>query len=127
MSPIFVFLLGLVITIGLSFALVWYLSSHLRWVLVDLCGTEQRADFWMAFSNAVLILVPLIFAMEFYSTAGDSGTLIFELIYQLKWSLIGLVTSLLGLGAILSLFIRRRENARGNVAQSPSPSSPMAA
>jgi uncharacterized membrane protein YhaH (DUF805 family) len=127
MSSIFVFLLGLAITIGLSLAIVWYLSSHMEWVLIDLCGTERRADFWMAFSNIILILVPLIFAMQVSSAAGDSGPLVLQLIYQLKWSLIGLVTSLLALGAILSLFIRRKENMRGEISDSPSASSVTAA
>ena len=41
------FLLGLAITVVLSFAVVWYLKSSLKGILLDLCGTERRAEFWM--------------------------------------------------------------------------------
>ncbi len=107
MRAAYAFLTGLAITVGLGFAVVWYLKSHLRGILIDLCGTERRADFWMAFSNVILILVPLVFAMQFQiATSGDVPVL-FQFAYQLKWSFVGLVASVLALGIILSRFISR--------------------
>jgi uncharacterized membrane protein YhaH (DUF805 family) len=105
MNSVSAFFLGLAITAALGFSVVWYLRSHLRGILVDLCGTEARADFWMAFSNVVLILVPMIFGMQFQ--ANPNLPAIFQLNYQLKWVFTGLVVSVMSLGAILSLFIRR--------------------
>ena len=107
MYAVYAFLLGLAITVGLGFTVVWYLKSHLKGILIDLCGTEQRGDFWMAFSNVILILVPVVFAMQFHPAAGENVPAVFQLNHQLKWSLVGLVASVLALGAILSLFIRR--------------------
>jgi hypothetical protein len=110
MYSAYAFLLGLVITLALGFAIVWYLTSRLRGILIDLCGTERRADFWMAFSNVILILVPLVFAMQFHSADDQDLPVIFQLVYQLKWSFIGLAMSVLALGVILSRFIRRESS-----------------
>ena len=99
------FLLGLATTVVLSFAVVWYLKSSLKGILLDLCGTERRAEFWMAFTNVTLILVPIVFAMQFHSVAGENVSAVFEISYQLKWSFVGLVTSVLAIGMTVSLFI----------------------
>ena len=107
MHAAYTFLLGLAITSGVGLAVVWYLKSHLKAILIDLCGTERRADFWMAFSNVILILVPLVFAMQFHTAAGDNAPAVFQLTYQLKWSFAGLVISVLALGVILRRFILR--------------------
>jgi len=113
MSSTDAFFLGLAITAALGFSVVWYLRSHLRGILIDLCGTESRADFWMAFSNVVLILVPMIFGMQFQ--AKENLPAVLQLNYQLKWVFIGLVLSVMSLGVILSLFIRR--GSAGSVAR----------
>ena len=107
MQVVAVFLLGLAITVVLGFTVVRYLGSPLKQILVDLCGTEQRAQFWLVFSNVILILVPAVFAMQFHFSGGEDLPSVFQLTYQLKWSVVGLVTSILALGLILSMFIRR--------------------
>ena len=63
MSPGTSFLVGIGVTFIASLAIVLYLRPHLTKILIDLCGAEQRAGFWTAFSNVTLILVPLIFAL----------------------------------------------------------------
>jgi hypothetical protein len=108
MPAAYSFLISLAITAGVSFAVVWYLKCHLRGILIDLCGTDRRADFWMAFSNVILILMPVVFAMQFSPLAGENVPPVFQLTHQLKWGFMGLVTSMLALGAILSKFIPRR-------------------
>ncbi len=106
MHAIQYFFLGLGVTEALAFIVVWYIKSHLRAILVDLCGTETRADFWMAFTNVTLILVPMVFSMEFYPEAGQASPVAFQFIEQLKWALIGLIASVGGLGVVLRSFIR---------------------
>jgi len=101
----YAFLAGLAIAAVLGFTVVWYLKSHLKGILIDICGTETRADFWRAFSNVILILAPLVFAMQFHPKAGDNLPVIFQLNDQLRWPLWGLITSVMALGGILSLFI----------------------
>ena len=104
----YAFLLGLGITAALGLAVVWYLKPHLKGILVDLCGTEARADFWMAFSNVTLTLIPMVFAMQFRSDASGNPPVVFQLVDQLKWAFIGLAASVMGLGAVLSRFIRQQ-------------------
>lgn len=55
--------LGLVVLTCVG--IVAYLSKRLRALLIELCGTAERASFWLAFSNVALVLVPLIFAMSY--------------------------------------------------------------
>lgn len=88
------------------FAVVFYLKPHLRRILTDLCGTTDRADFWMAFSNVTLVLVPAVVAMHCRPTFLPGQSSVFEIADQLKWSLVGLVGAVLILGIVISRFIR---------------------
>ncbi len=63
MTTSVLFLLGLGLTLIATFAIVAYLRSPLHNILVELCGTRERAAFWVSFSNVTITLVPLIFAM----------------------------------------------------------------
>ena len=109
-----IFLAGAGTTVAVSFAAVVYLRPHLKRVLVDLCGTEDRAGFWTAFSNVTLILMPLIFAMQYRPETGPATSAALEVGTELKWALMGLVASVLVLGLVLSMFIPRRANQAVN-------------
>ncbi len=98
-----VFLTGLTITLVSAFLVVLYLRSRLDPILVDLCGTPERARFWTAFSNVALILVPMIRALGYRPGAGLP---LMELADQFEQALIGLVGTVLALGFVLTLFIR---------------------
>jgi hypothetical protein len=112
MSITQIFLVGAGTTVAISFAAVVYLRPHLRRILVDLCGTEERAGFWTAFSNVTLVLMPLIFAMQYRPETGPTTSGVLEVGAELKWALIGLVASVLVLGLVLSMFIPRRLESR---------------
>lgn len=58
------------------------------------------------FSDVIVSLVPLIFAMQFEPPASGVPPLL-AVVGQLKWGLAGLVTSVLALGWILGRFIPR--------------------
>jgi hypothetical protein len=47
----------------------------------------------------------MVFAMQFHPKVGDNLPVIFQLNYQLKWVLVGLISSVMALGAVLSIFI----------------------
>lgn len=105
MTPTVVFVLGIAVT-GLTCLLVLgYLRLTLKKILIDLCGTEDRAGFWTAFSNVTLILVPTIVAMHYRPEVGQNLPLVFQLGSQLEWALIGLASSVVVLGMVLALFI----------------------
>ena len=103
-----IFLAGGGATLAVSFVAVAYLRPHLKRLLFDLCGTEERAAFWTAFSNVTLVLLPLICAMHYRPQTGPETSAVLEMGTQLEWALIGLVASVLVLGIVLSTFIPRR-------------------
>ena len=108
MSISWIFLTSAGTTTVVAFLAVAYLRPHLKRILIDLCGTEERASFWTAFSNVALVLMPLIFAMQYRPQAGPETSPVLEMGTQLKWALIGLVASVLVLGLVVSMFIPRR-------------------
>ncbi len=91
MSAVATFLVGLAITLVSALLVVVYLRFSLKAILIDLCGTVERARFWTAFSNVTLTLVPVIFALHHHPEAGPLPSLVFELGAQLESALIGLV------------------------------------
>jgi hypothetical protein len=101
------FLAGLALTLALSLTAVTYLQPSLRRVLVEVCGNDERAAFWTAFTNTVLLLVPLVFALQSQPDEHPRTPILFEFAGQLKWGLIGLGSSILIVGWVLSRFILR--------------------
>ena len=107
MTDIVAFLMGLGITLAITIAAVVYLRPHLRKILIDLCGTEERGDFWTAFSNVTIVLVPLICAMFSPPKTGTGTSLFFEISGQLKWARIGLVGAVVLMALVISRFMPR--------------------
>jgi len=105
MNSVTVFLAGVATTALVSFSAVAYLAPALRHILIDLCGTTERANFWTAFSNLSLVLTPLIFAMHQIPEDSSHAPLVLQLSAQLEWALIGLVASVLVVGLVISRFI----------------------
>ena len=108
-----VFAVGALGTLAMGFGVVWYLRRPLQKILVDLCGNQERAGFWTAFSAVALGVVPVIFALACRPALGANAPAVFELADQLEWGLIGLISTLLVLGWVIGRTIRRWE-ARTN-------------
>jgi hypothetical protein len=106
MNPSIVFVAGLAITLVSAFLVVLYLHSRLDPILVDLCGTLERARFWTSFSNVTLILVPMIRALGYRPGECLLPASVMQLADQLEQALIGLVGTVLALGFVLTIFIR---------------------
>jgi hypothetical protein len=107
MSSTQAFLADVVIVTILFVGIVAYVKRHLQALLVELCGTMERASFWLAFSNVALVLVPLIFALDYKPEIGPDRNVIFEMATQIKYALIGFVSTLGGLALVLYRFIPR--------------------
>lgn len=114
MTASILFLVGLSLTVITALTIVAYLRTPLHSILVELCGTRERAEFWVAFSNVTITLVPLIFAMQYTPELKAGTTAVLELAAQLKWALAGLLTAVLILGWVLSKFVRRQPVVAGN-------------
>jgi hypothetical protein len=104
-----VFVLGSVGTLAIGTAVVGYLRRPLRNILIELCGNDQRAEFWAAFSAVTVGVVPVIFAIACHPEPSPNAPAMFELAEQLKWGLIGLTGSVLMLGWVIGRTIRRWE------------------
>jgi hypothetical protein len=121
MTTSVLFLVGLGLTLIATFAIVAYLRSPLHNILVELCGTGERAAFWVSFSNVTIALVPLIFAMQYTPELKTGSSAVIELAAQLKWALAGLLFAVLVLGWVLRGFIRRQAGqlATNQIAAAP--------
>jgi hypothetical protein len=109
MSPTSVFLGDLMVAVLLCTGIVLYVAKHLRSLLIELCETAERANFWLAFSNVSLVLVPLIFALEYRPEFGPDKPVVFEVATQLKYALIGFVVTFGALALLLLWFIPREK------------------
>jgi hypothetical protein len=104
MNAILSFVVEVVITVVLSAMIVAYLRPFLQRVLTDLCGTEDRARFWTAFSSILLIGMPVIFALNYRPEAASAEQLFFEFAAKLSGNLASLLFALIGIGLIVSFF-----------------------
>ena len=114
MSEITIFLIGLGITALTSFLIVIYFKPHLKKILLELNGDKERpANFWVAYTTIILMLVPIIFAIWIVPDDEDVSVF-FQISKQLKWSLMGLVTSIVIIGIIIIRFVPRENNPGDN-------------
>lgn len=104
MNTILSFAIEVALTIIIAALLVGYLRPFLRKILIDLCGTEERAQFWTAFSNIFLIGLPVIIALSYRPEAVNTEELFFEVAGKLSGNLGGLLLALIGVGLTVSFF-----------------------
>lgn len=107
MNPASAFLVDIAFVVALSVGIVAYVKSHLNSLLIDLCGTPERASFWLAFSNVTMVFVSLIFALDYNPEFGPDRNCLFERATQLKRAIVGFVITLPCLAFILYRFIPR--------------------
>jgi hypothetical protein len=122
MNAITAFLFGAGITVSLALLVVKYLRAPLKKILVDLCGTSERAEFWLAFTNVALVLVPLTVALHFRPAASSLAGFLFDLSDQLQASLLALISTIVIMGLILHGYIPSKPAIpRGDAHPAPKP------
>jgi len=104
MNSIISYLLEIAITFAICALTFGYLRPYLRRVLVDLCGAEERAQFWVAFSNILLIGLPMIIALTYKPEAANAIELFFEITRKISGNFGGFLFALLGTGMIVACF-----------------------
>jgi len=102
MSAVTIFVIQLAVTLAACLLLTAYLRPALKRVLTDLCGTEQRAQFWTSFSNLLLVLLPVIFGLGFNPESIETPVL--TLAGQLRWNFFGFVLALVAIGGAVAFF-----------------------
>jgi hypothetical protein len=127
MNPILAFVIGVAAACGLSLAVVIVLRKPLLRILIELCGGEPRAAFWLVFYEATAVVGTLFTALTFgpKPSAGTGGIEIFGLgLDTLRAGLIGLLGALLILGFVMLSSIRTFESRSRVPASAPPQASP---
>jgi len=101
MSEVFLYFLGVGITLVFALVVVIYINKRFYQLLLDLTKKEERARFWLKYSNVLLLLVPLVFSMTIYPES------MFDITSQIKWGIVGIVLSLFVFGLILVTYISK--------------------
>jgi hypothetical protein len=104
MNGIWIYLLQLVVTAGICLVVMIYFRLYLKQILVDLCGTPERAQFWVVFSSILLVGVPIIFGMGYTPQDNAPEKLFFDAASQVRVNLFGFLLALIGIGGAVSFF-----------------------
>ena len=104
MNNIISYLIQIAVTFIVVLLIAGYLRPYLKKILVDLCGTEERAQFWTVFSNILLIGLPLLFALNYRPESANGEELFFEVVRKLSGNLGAMLFAIVGVGLVVSFF-----------------------
>ena len=65
MNELYLFVIEIIISLFVSACVIYIINKSFRNVLIDLCGTEVRAQFWVVYSNLMLVIAPLLTTIIF--------------------------------------------------------------
>ena len=102
MNSLTLFSIEILICLGISFAVVTLLKGLLTEVLIETCGTDRRAAFWVMFTQLMLYLAPLLIVVYFIPTEPiTEKTLALALKKTLFYSLLGVFLGLAVVGKVI--------------------------
>lgn len=78
MNALSLFTIEISLCFGISAAVILLIKPLLRDVLIETCGTEKRAEFWVMFTQLMLIISPLLIVIYFAPTETSATTNIAE-------------------------------------------------
>ena len=104
MNTIFAFAIEVILTFIICALTFKVLRPYLNRILIDLCGTEERAQFWTVFSNIILVGLPLLISLTYQPESSQAEELFFEITHRISGNMLGFLFSLLGVGLIVSVF-----------------------
>lgn len=93
MENLFVFLMQIATPILLGLCTSLYLKDVTTRLLVDLCGTQDRSDFWVRITTLLTIAGPTLLVLAFGKIGGTGAHLGEILRHTLSLSLLGIVIS----------------------------------
>jgi hypothetical protein len=94
------FLAGVVLSLILSFTVILVIRKSYREIVEELCGTPQRAGYWIRVSELCMVVTTIFAAITFhdYRGLGEYNNVV------LFWSLIGQIAYILA-AIFLSLVV----------------------
>ena len=104
MDTILAFWVELFLTLSICLLLFLYLRPHLKRILVDLCRTEERAQFWTVFSNILLVGLPAISSLGYRPEALTGDKRFLEITGRLGGNLSVFLIALVVIGIIVTFF-----------------------
>lgn len=104
MNILIAFFTEIAVTLIACLLIVGYFRPHLRGVLCDLCGTEQRAQFWTVFANILLVGLPFVVSLGFHPEEQTLEAVFFEIIGRLSGNLAAFLFALVAIGLMVSFF-----------------------
>ena len=108
MSDVAIFLVAEALTLAIAVGVALSIRRRLRNILADLTGTAERAAFWGALTSLLLVLVPVIVVMFVPREADSDVPVFFRVVALLRWSLVGLVATLLAYAGVIIWFVQTR-------------------
>ena len=98
------FLLALAITLGGSLVVMVYLHRPLRRLLPEACGSDERAAFWTASIDVILMLAPLTALLLGRENASHHSTFSRLEVADLLWApVLGLVVAVFLIALIVAV------------------------
>lgn len=83
--------------------MVYLLKPLLREILVDTCGTQPRAEFWVMFTQLMLFIAPLLIVIFYAPTKEVTNINVTEVIQDTLFrSLLGDFLALTMIGRVIS-------------------------
>ena len=120
MLSILFFLAGVVLSLILSFIVIVLIRKSYREIVEELCGTPQRAGYWIRASQVCLVVITAFVAITFHGYRGleqpDAAALFWNLVRQLACILTAIFISL----AVISLIVLRSLPCAGKPLELPS-------
>ncbi|MBI5965938.1 MAG: hypothetical protein HY863_20865 [Chloroflexi bacterium] len=104
MNTILAFAIEVIITFAICALTFRYMRPFLNRILVDLCGTEERAQFWTVFSSILLVGFPVLISLMHRPEASNAEDLFFELTKRTSGNVVSFMVTLVGIGVIVSFF-----------------------
>ena len=102
MNTLSLFTLEVLLCFGISTAVIVLLKPLLRDVLIDTCGTAKRAEFWVMFTQLMLIISPLLIVVFFAPTETSISLNIAESLQDTLFrSLLGVFVALAMIGQVM--------------------------
>ncbi len=104
MNDIAAFALDLALTLIVAVLLTAYLGPSLFRILVDLCGAEDRARFWLTFSRILLVGTPVVSALGFQPGMNMAEPWYLDMAHELGRTAMTLLITVIGLGLVITFF-----------------------
>lgn len=95
-------LIGITMCTSLSICVIFMFRNHLRDVLNDSCCTPRRADFWVMFTQLMLVIAPLLLVIYFTdmrpTLASEPAAFIKDTLFR---SLLGIFIAIAMVGRVI--------------------------